>query len=123
MYLIDSDVLIDHLRQAKLIDESLKGILRNPSNFYISTLSEMEIWSGLSTRDKETSEAVQSLLDLFHKISPDSSICKLAGIYRRDYKLSPVDSIIAATAVIHQFTLVTKNKKHYQEISHLKIGK
>lgn len=123
MYLIDSDVLIDHLRQAKLIDESLKDILRDPDDLYISTLTEMEIWSGASTQDKQTANAVEDLLSLFQKISPDSTTSKLAGILRRDYKLSPVDSIIAATAITQNFILITKNRKHYQELSNLRIRK
>lgn len=43
MYLIDTDILIDHLRRAKLIDASLRDILRDPDDLYISTLTEMEI--------------------------------------------------------------------------------
>lgn len=123
MYLIDTDILIDHLRRAKSIDESLKGILQDPDDLYISTLTEMEIWSGYSTQVEQTAKAVEDILSLFQKISPDSTTSKLAGILRRDYKLSPVDSIIAATAITQNFILITKNRKHYQALSNLRIRK
>ena len=121
MYLIDSDILIDHLRQKTSIVSSLSQISTDLNLFHLSTLSEMEIWSGQSTKDLSIQKQITRLLSTFHKISPDSKICQLAGELRRDLNLTPVDAIIAATAVVNNFILLTRNIKHYQSVNKIKI--
>ena|SRR3990167_1863909 len=121
MYLIDSDILIDHLRQKTSIVSSLSQISTDLNLFHLSTLSEMEIWSGQSTKDLSIQKQITRLLSTFHKISPDSKICQLAGELRRDLNLTPVDAIIAATAVVNNFILLTRNIKHYQSVKKIKI--
>lgn len=121
MYLIDTNVLIEHLRKHKLIEESLADLIVFRDRFYISTLTEMEIMTGKSTRQSHILKIVIELLDTFQKLMPDSITARLAGQFRRDHGLAAVDAILAATARLQNFTLITKNIKDFKKIPGLKV--
>ena len=121
-YLLDSDIIIWHLRGRKEITEMLKDLQRSglPA---CSAISALEIQLGVKTKDEEgkTNRFLESLkvFDL------NMDIAKIAAQLIRDYKAKGVtmdipDSIIASTCILHDLTLVTYNRKHYP-ISGLKF--
>jgi predicted nucleic acid-binding protein len=99
-YLLDSDVLIWQLRDQEetvelLASLSKRGILA------CSVMSIVEVQAGVRRGEEKK-----------------TAIANLAGTFIRDYRakgitLDFVDSIVAATAVIHGLTLLTYNVKHY----------
>jgi len=113
-YLLDSDVLIWQLRDqqetvALLARLSKTGILT------CSVVSVVEIQAGVRHGEEKKTNA---LLDSLKTYDVTPAIAKLAGKFIRDYRtkgitLDFVDSIIAATAMIHGLTLFTYNIKHY----------
>jgi len=113
-YLLDSDVLIWQLHDQEETVESLarlskKGILA------CSVVSIVEIQAGVRRGEEKKTNA---LLDSLKAYDVTSAIANLAGKFIRDCRargitLDFVDSIVAATAVIHGLTLLTYNVKEY----------
>jgi len=110
--LIDSDIIIDHLRGTGNLEELIKDSAKN--SCFISVISIAEIYSLLYANEFEIVNALISQLKIFNV---DLVIAKLAGTYRmnfsKSYLLTIPDAIIAATAKIHNTILVTKNLKHF----------
>lgn len=114
MYLLDSDILIWMLRKnTKIIDKI--SILKQKSPMEISVISVSEIYRNIFPSEiTETEEFLNKHIILV----VDAKIAKMAGLYWKDYhrnllNLSLTDCLIAATANIHDLTLVSLNKKHF----------
>jgi tRNA(fMet)-specific endonuclease VapC len=113
-YLLDTNVLILHLRQRPNITALLTQ-WGEASALYISTVTRTEILAGMhSHEERHTLE----LLDSLTSIVIDQPIADQAGrlIYqyaRQGIQVSFPDALIAATALQHDLTLVTTNAKHF----------
>src|SRR5437867_12302363 len=110
--LIDTDVLIDYLRDRPAATTYLESLLDPPA---ASAITIAELYAGV----REGRE--RKFLDEFSKtltvVDVDDEIARLGGLYRRDYFKSHGvginDAIIAATAELADYTLVTFNGKHF----------
>lgn len=114
--LIDTDIAIDYLRgdQATL---PLVNRLWQEGQAMMSVLSVFELTAGM--RDKEKGATMNfiaacSLVDLSAEIS-----VKGGALYRayraKGITLSPIDCLIAATALVKGYKVATRNVKHYPE--------
>ena len=112
--IIDSDVLIDHLRKDKNALAYLTAEIEKESLLFVSVISRSEIFAGIRTGEEDI---VNSLLVLLTPVNVDTAIADKAGEYMRKFSKSHTlnigDALIAATAKEMQLTLVTKNIKHY----------
>ena len=110
--LIDTDIIIDHLRGIgnfeDLVSDSAKNIC------HISVITIAEIYSLLYFNEYEIVDRLVSHLKV---VSVDTIIAKLAGNYRMNYykshQLTIPDAIIAASSKINNVLLITKNLKHF----------
>jgi predicted nucleic acid-binding protein len=121
-YLLDSDIIIWHLRGRREITEMLKDLQRSglPG---CSAISVLEVQLGVKTKDEE--EKTNRFLESLKVFDVNMDIAKIASKLIREYKAKGVtmdipDSIIASTCILHDLILVTYNKKHYP-ISELKF--
>lgn len=113
-YLLDSDVLIWHLRGKPKIKELVIS-LGKLALLYCSALTVAEIEAGMLKGEEQTT---RQLINGLQVQNVDSSIAMKAGQFIRTYRskgqtLDIVDSVIAATAVIKNLVLVTANARHY----------
>ena len=112
--LIDSDILIDHLRKNAAALDFLTGKIETGIPAFLSVISRTEILAGLRRGEEE---AVHSLFEIVLPVNVDVSIADRAGEYLRKFSkshdLNIGDAIIAATAREMSLTLVTRNVKHY----------
>ncbi len=110
--LIDTDILIDHLRGSKNISAIIGNSAGNTS--FISVISLAEIYSFLFAQEYQL---MDELLNMIIVIDVDTLIAKTAGKYRMEYirshQLTVPDALIAATAKINRAALVTKNTRHF----------
>lgn len=116
---IDSDILIDHLRGFKPAKIFLSPFYEKSLNGLISTITVMELLSGKSASESDRRLKIEKLLSLFKVVDITFSIAEKAGELRRKYSTNPVDSLIAATALSFNCKLVTCNVNHYQMIDGL----
>lgn len=112
-YLLDSDVIIWVLRKQERTLKLVREISKSgvPA---CSPLSVIEIMIGAKPGEEE---ATKGLLTALQLVPVDRAIAEKAAEYVKTYqnkdKPDFADAIIAATAVIHDLTLVTYNRKHY----------
>lgn len=113
-FLIDSDVIIWHLRgQAKT--KELLANLQRAGVPACSSFSILEVQIGVKEGEEEKTTLFLNSLKIYEV---DRDIANEAARYVREYKkkgitLSLPDAVIAATCVIYELILVTYNPKHY----------
>jgi predicted nucleic acid-binding protein len=114
-YLLDTDVLIDFFK----LKEPAKGLIQQLTkrgDFALSTLTITELRSSWT---KEQADRLLPQLYALCTVKPVSKeIAQRAGEWRQEYKkrglqLSTPDTVIAATAFLQDFCLVTKNTRDY----------
>ncbi|MCL2138779.1 MAG: type II toxin-antitoxin system VapC family toxin [Treponema sp.] len=116
-YLLDSNVIIGYLA-GKIPSsgmEVVSGIIANRPN--ISVISQIEV---LRFNDTPENEAVLEEFINMSKIHPlSNSIVEHTIKLCKQMKIKLPDAIIAATAIIENFTLVTWNIDDFKKISGL----
>ncbi|MBZ0201159.1 MAG: type II toxin-antitoxin system VapC family toxin [Ignavibacteriaceae bacterium] len=122
--LIDSDILIDIGRKN---ETAIERIEREREKFIavISSVTQMELIVGC--RNKTELKNLDKFLEDFEIINIDYDITQKAIELLKEYRLSHglliADSIIAATSLILDISLLTKNQKDYKFINGLKLPK
>ena len=91
--------------------------------YIISTITVAEIYSGKETKHDEKQKRIEEFLQNFFIIPVTIQIAQRAGELRRDYNQPFADMIVAATALQNNMPLVTRNIKHYKEISSIVLIK
>ena len=113
-YLIDTDVLIDHLRGVEKAYRFMQEIESQESAVFYSVISKAEIYSGIMPKEEEN---VASLFEAMEEVPVDGRAAEGPGRYRKTFlvshKLLLPDALIAASTKRVGAILVTLNKKHY----------
>ena len=114
-YLLDTTVIIDHLRGNKKVDSHLEEIGQRGDIAGCCCINIAETYAGMREKEKEKTDRFIGSLYYFEVTR---RIAKLAGGLRQKYTkkgktLATTDVIIAATAITYGLTLITKNVKHY----------
>ena len=120
--LIDTSILIDHLRKPRK-DTTLFYRLSWQYKFVISAMTEFEFSVGATPGNWAYT---QMLLTRLPVLSFDSACVKTATAIYRDLKsknqlISLTDIFIAATAMTHDLQLLTLNRKHFGRVTNLKL--
>jgi len=113
MALFDTDILIDHLLNKYGATETILKF-KSEKNF-CSVITLGEILFGM--RESEKTKTFK-LLDNLNTIDVSKQIVFLAHDIKteaRGFDLELYDCIIAATAIIKDLILVTKNARHYPD--------
>lgn len=74
----------------------------------ISVITEIEALSWIS-RDKSKEQVVQSFVHDAHILALTPAVVAQSVAIRRSRKIKTPDAIIAATAIVHQLTLITSD--------------
>lgn len=115
-FLLDSNILVDYLRNRSGAVEFVDGLSNVPK---ISAITVAELYSGV--REGREREILDQLISDIAVVDVDREIAVTGGLLRRRYLkshgLEIADAIIAATAQIEGSELVTLNKKHFPMFS------
>ena len=117
MLCLDTDILIDYLRGVLAAQVYFSSQARTV--FCISAVTVVELWAGTETavhqRDwQQKEERLHEFLGSFTVLGVDVKTAQSAGVLRRDYRIPFADAIIAATALLYDFPLATRNVRHYR---------
>lgn len=118
--LIDTNVFIDHLRNFKPAVAFFESIIGRP-NIFFSAITETELFAGKENNDLEKREKLLHFVYQWNKIKVDNPLAAMAGDISRKYGLSVPDAIIAASAIINDLTLITRNIKDFDKVQNLSI--
>ena len=108
--LVDSDVLIDHLR-------GHHRLAVGKDTVHVSTVTRAELFAGSGTEEAK----VRRLLDPFTELPVDRAVAERAGRIRRAAKIGMADALIAGTAMQHRLTLVTRNASDFAPVSGIRV--
>ena len=107
--LVDTDVLIDHLR-------GIRRFAGDVAPVAVSVVTRCELFAG-----RDESARLRRLLGSMVEIGVDAEIAELAGLTRRRFNIATPDALIAATALVHGLTLVTRNRRHFDRVADLRV--
>ncbi len=121
-YLLDTGLLIRHLRGQKSTVHLLRGLGKS-NRLCISTVTRLEVRAGAHPGERALTE---KLLSRFVNLDLDSAIADRAGDIIAQGKRSnqPIlvpDAIVAATALVHSITLVTFNVQDFEHVANLSL--
>jgi predicted nucleic acid-binding protein len=107
--LIDTDIFVDHLRGARQLKVGRHRL-------HYSVITRTELFAG-NTASNLTAE----LLAPFRELVIDRAVAERAGRVVREFGLRLPDALIAATAVEHQLSLLTRNTKDFGRVRGLRL--
>lgn len=112
---VDTSILIDHLRGDVRARDALVGALESNQWLIASVMTKVEVLAGMRRGEER---ATQRLLTLFHWVPVDEAIADLAGQMAHQYLRShpgvdAVDFVIAATVEAADADLWTRNLNHF----------
>ena len=127
MYLIDTDVLSE-LRKRDKADAGVRRFFarigREQSPVYVSVITIGELRRGIDLirhrgdmrQATQLEKWLQSILDEYEdNVLPlDVDSAQVWGRLRAPHPENALDKLIAATAITHSLTVVTRNERHYQ---------
>lgn len=127
MYLVDTDV-ISEARKREKADSGVLAFLHeaagNDDALYLSAITVGELRRGVErirhrgdrTQAGQLEKWLSRVLDQYaENILPlDAEIGQVWGRLRVPHPENPLDKQIAATALIYDLTLVTRNARHYE---------
>jgi predicted nucleic acid-binding protein len=108
--LIDTDVLIDHFRGARSFRPP-----RGHAGY--SVVTRCELFAGRSANEP----TITTVLAAMQEFAIDRAIAERAGRLRRRHGLRTPDALIAATALEHDLTLVTRNVRDFRGLPGLRM--
>ena len=125
MVVLDTNIIVDHLRQPKTKESLLRKIAQqNPKEtLAVSVISVQELYEGKSTRNSEKKQSMLATISPLKILPYTYETAKLAGQIARNLKkpIELADAAIAATSIINGAKLLTLNKKDFCQIKHLEL--
>jgi predicted nucleic acid-binding protein len=118
--LIDTDLLVDYLRELPAAVSYLESV---KDDLVTSAIVVAELHAGV--REGEERTALGQLLSLFEVIPVDANLAERGGLLRRDFGprhgTGLADAIIAATAQQTGAELITSNAKYFPMLQHVTV--
>lgn len=114
-YLIDTCILIDHLRgYVPARDWLVSSVVGTPDDVFISVITLTELLAGVTPRQEKP---LRQLVSLMKCLGIDESIGRTTGEYLRKRRpgrgLDVPDTLIAATAKQYGLSLATLNRRRF----------
>jgi predicted nucleic acid-binding protein len=118
-YLVDTDVLVD----VSPNNQGAIGCIDGLGDWALSAMTALELISG--AKNQREVDLIDRLIEVYETIPVNDAICRrayeLLKTYAKSHGLRTFDSLIAATAMQEPWTLLTKNRKHFEMIDGLSV--
>jgi tRNA(fMet)-specific endonuclease VapC len=126
-YLLDTNACIGMIR-ATARKSIAKAISLSSSQIFISSVVRFELLSGAerSARPLIERQKVENFCAQFNSLSFDDDCAEEAAKVRTELeslgtKIGPYDTLIAATARLHNLTVVTGNTGEFSRVKNLRV--
>ena len=115
LFLLDSDALIHRLNQHPPTVNMIIRLLGRGDEFALCDIVIAEVFAGLSLQERESASF---MVESLRFLPSTPAVAKMAGAWRYDYArrgivLPSTDTLVAATAVSYDATLISGNLRHY----------
>jgi len=125
-YLIDTDWTIHYLNGKRSIVDQLTALRKE--GLAISVISLAEVYEGVyySLDPKSSQEGLNNFLKLVSILPDSDEIAKIfgkvrGGLRKKGELIDNFDLMIASTAIHHNLTVLTNNRKHFERVEGLEI--
>ncbi|HYZ98499.1 MAG TPA: PIN domain-containing protein [Acidimicrobiales bacterium] len=108
--LVDTDVCIDHLAGTGRLP-------RRRGRLAYSTITRAELFAGPVPQ----LGPARRLLAPMRELHVDRQVAERAGTVRREVGIRLPDALIAATALVHDLALLTRNLDDFQRVPELRL--
>jgi tRNA(fMet)-specific endonuclease VapC len=121
--LIDTSIIIDHLRKANKNNSSFYHIV-GKYTLFISTITVFELYAGAI--DDQKKQDISNVLDYvtilpFTKATAQKSGEIYLSLRKQNQGIETKDLFIAATALSHDLPILTLNLRHFERVKELNI--
>jgi len=116
MILLDSNIII---YSSKPENAFLRDFIKK-ENIAVSIITKIEVLGYHSLLNSERI-IFEKLFDTIEILELNDKIANTSIEFRKKYKLTLGDAIIAATATENNYRLITRNIKDFEKIKHLKV--
>jgi len=126
MVVLDTSIIIDHLRQKNGETYLMELAEKSPKeNLAISVITVQELYEGKSSADQKKEEYLLATISPLKILPYNYEVAKLAGKIARDLEdpIELADAAIAATTITKGSSLFTLNKKDFKDIPDLDLFK
>ena len=126
MVCVDSDVLINFLRNKTSALNALNQLNKKNEELITTSVNSFELLRGVSNLSKNKEEHIRKFLDNFTILDFDFDSSKKAAeifntLKEQGNSLDIVDVMIAAIAITNNQSLLTENKKHFERVEGLTL--
>ena len=116
-YLIDTNVIIDNFgnklpEKAKVFINSLEPVL--------SAVTKIEVLGWLNAT-KEQLNPLYAFMEIASILPIDEAVIEKTIVIRQSKKIALGDAIIAATALVHDLILISRNVSDFKHIQGLRV--
>jgi tRNA(fMet)-specific endonuclease VapC len=121
--LIDTSILIDYYRKTDKENSIWISLLRSEYTFAVSAITKYEIYSGATqTQLNFWDNVFQSIQVMpFDETAADIAVEINKNLKIKRKQIDIADLFIAATAINHNLSIATLNKRHFERIDKLNI--
>jgi tRNA(fMet)-specific endonuclease VapC len=124
MTIADTDVLIDYLSGAEPGASRVSQVLES-GVLHTTAITRFELLSGASTA--RTEAGIRELLEVISTVPFDEHCADRAALVRRSLEkagasIGMADSLIAGIVLVHNATLLTRNLKHFERVTGLRLA-
>jgi predicted nucleic acid-binding protein len=116
-YLIDSNAIIDFCNGK--LPESGKVLLMN-CNPEISIITNIELFASKNITDSEI-QILKNFVSISTIYNLDLTLVEKIIEIRKEYSIKTPDAIIAATAIVNNLVLITRNTKDFVNVKDLQL--
>jgi len=127
MYVLDTNTVLDYFRGKGNVAANL--LATPPSEIALPAIAAYETWVGVlgSQNAKRRQAQFEHFLAVVGVLAFDSAISRRAAelrqaLERRGEPIGPLDTLIAATALAHNATLVTRNVREFGRVPGLNVA-
>ena len=121
--LVDTSILIDYYLKTDKEKSAWIALVRQGYSFAISAITKYEIYSGATQNQLTFWSTILEAINIIplDEVSVDTAVIINSGLKKKRKQIDLADLFIAATAVAHNLSLATLNKKHFDRIDTINI--
>jgi len=126
MYLVDTDTVVYALNGVPAVREAFERTSTQPKAISVITYGELHYGASKSAKCEANLAKVRRVAELFPVLDVTKAVVETFGSLKarmdsKGARIGDFDLVIAATALVAGYTLVTKNERHFKSVPGLSM--